>query len=529
MKFKRHILLFAVILSLLQPAALAVSDKVSLSLVEDFEKFEIGSNANFYTSSGVAVRNEDGNNYLELFSDAAKPVSASKTVRPIANEAVLEFKIKELNPNTNFTLNLRDDTYGKSSICFFRENSINIGDEVIGFDETDDWIKFVFVLNLKRNKCTLTVNDEISYDDIPLSFDGDKICGIEYVFTDTNKSTAKIDDVRLYPGNSVREEYSLLSIDGKAEYIMKNNIALFLDYERAVADNKVVTIDEENTEVKPFLFDDKTFVPLRFVSERLGAEVKWEDSEKRVSISLDETSIDLWIDKKEMSVNGSMRNTDTVPILHGGRTYVPLRLVSETLNKTVTWDERGLIVISGDDSINTVEESSTIKTMLIDEITGSDFTFVDNEKIQITSSLDNIRMKKLDVVSVVADYEPEEANIAENAVDGDLSTRWASDRSGTNITLDLGEEKTINGYAVAWMNGGLRVNNYQLEYSIDGENWTDPIRKVSSGKSDMYEFYEIAPISARYVRYSGFGTVTHDGVEAAWNSICEFAVFEEGE
>ncbi len=529
MKFKRHILLVAVILSLFQSAVLAVSDKVSLSLVEDFEKFEIGSNANFYTSSDVAVRNEDDNNYLEFFSDAAKPVSASKTVRPIENEAVLEFKIKELNPNANFTLYLRDDTYGKSSICFFRENSVNIGDEVISFEESADWIKFVFVFDLKQDKCTLTVNDEISYDDISLTFAGDKICGIEYVLINTEKSIVKIDDVRLYPGDTIQEEYSLLSIDGKAGYVMEENIALFLDYEFAVADNELVQIDEENKAVKPFLFEDKTFVPLRFVSEQLGAEVKWEDSEKKVSISLDETALDLWIDKKEMYVNGSMTGTDTAPILRDGRTYVPLRLVSETLNKTVTWDERGLIIVSNDNAINTVAESSIIKTMLIDEITGSDFAIVDNEKIQITSSLDKIRMKKIDVVSAVADYEPQEENIAVNAIDNDLATRWSSDRSGTNITLDLGEEKIVSGYALAWMNGSIRVNYYQIEYSVDGENWTEPVKKVSSGKSAVYEFYNIAPVTARYIRYSGFGTLTHDGVEGTWNSINEFVVFEEGE
>lgn len=528
MNFGKHLVLAAAVLTFAASSAAAVSDSVSLTLVEDFDKYESGQSANFYTTSGAAVAKDGANGYMGFVSSEAKPETAAKTVRPVSDTAVLEFKVKDLTPEANFSVYLRDESYAREQVFFLRENAVNSADKSVAFGNGEDWTRLVFVFDLKNGECSLSV-DEGEAVKIPMTFGGKKICGVEFVLVGTDNATAKLDDVRFYPGSEMRDEYDLLSMDGKKQYIMKNNVALFLDYSTAVCNNEPVAIDKDDEEIKPVISDGYTLVPLRFVSEGLGADVLWDGDEQIITVSLGEISAKMQIGKKEITVNGETRDADIAPVLIGGRTMVPLRLVAETLEKKVTWDDRGLIVVSADDMINTVAESDTIKDKLIYEMTGSAFLFVDGEKVQTTDSLKNIHMKKIDAVSVVADYEPQEENSAANSIDGDLGTRWSSDLTGTNITIDLGEEKNIGGYAVAWSNGSLRVNYYRIEYSADGVSWTGTVDKISSGTSEGYEFYRTEPIKARYVRYSGFGTLTHEGIAGSWNSVSEFVVFEEGE
>lgn len=105
---------------------------------------------------------------------------------------------------------------------------------------------------------------------------------------------------------------------------------------------KVVVNDEELTfpDAGPYINADKrTMVPLRFVSEALGCAVEWEESGKSVLISREGKTISLTIGRKIVLVDGVRREMDTTPVLKDGRTMVPLRFVSEFLDKKVDWDQ----------------------------------------------------------------------------------------------------------------------------------------------------------------------------------------------
>ena len=60
------------------------------------------------------------------------------------------------------------------------------------------------------------------------------------------------------------------------------------------------------------------------------------------------TVVELWVGSGAYSVNGYLRYADTKPIIMEGRTFVPLRVVSEALGADVAWNEEyQLVVISG--------------------------------------------------------------------------------------------------------------------------------------------------------------------------------------
>jgi len=104
-----------------------------------------------------------------------------------------------------------------------------------------------------------------------------------------------------------------------------------------------------DTDVKPYIDpSNRTMVPIRFVAEALGSEVKWEQKTKEVTVQRRDNNVLLRVDKKEYTVNGKGRMMDTVPVLlPPGRTMVPIRFVAEALGCTVDWDKgtRTVIII----------------------------------------------------------------------------------------------------------------------------------------------------------------------------------------
>lgn len=83
----------------------------------------------------------------------------------------------------------------------------------------------------------------------------------------------------------------------------------------------------------------RTLVPVRFVAESLGAKVGWESKTQTVPITRDVQSIVLTINQNVVQVDGEAVTLDTKAILSGGRTFVPLRFVSEVLGALVDWDD----------------------------------------------------------------------------------------------------------------------------------------------------------------------------------------------
>jgi hypothetical protein len=87
------------------------------------------------------------------------------------------------------------------------------------------------------------------------------------------------------------------------------------------------------------MINGKTFVPLRQVSELLGADVNWVNETRTISIKLDNQSITLKIDSPEVTINGKSLTANSAPQIKENTTIVPLRLVSEALGANVQWDD----------------------------------------------------------------------------------------------------------------------------------------------------------------------------------------------
>ncbi len=101
----------------------------------------------------------------------------------------------------------------------------------------------------------------------------------------------------------------------------------------------------EKLDTAPIIREGRTLLPIRYVAEPLGAEVGWNQAERKVTIILEETVIELWIGQNRARVNGMYlfideANHDVMPIIvPPGRTMLPLRFIAETLGCQVDWGE----------------------------------------------------------------------------------------------------------------------------------------------------------------------------------------------
>lgn len=106
---------------------------------------------------------------------------------------------------------------------------------------------------------------------------------------------------------------------------------------RVFVDGKAVAFPDQ----KPYLDkNSRTLVPVRFVSEALGAKVDWDNTNRQVTVTDEVASkaIKLWVGKKEYEVNGVKQTMDTEAILTAqSRVMVPMRFVSEGLGVFVDY------------------------------------------------------------------------------------------------------------------------------------------------------------------------------------------------
>ncbi len=79
-------------------------------------------------------------------------------------------------------------------------------------------------------------------------------------------------------------------------------------------------------------------VPMRGIFEALDAVVDWDGETRTVTGRKGDITVSLTIDSKLVSVNGKMMELDVPATIIDARTFVPTRFVSESLGANVNWD-----------------------------------------------------------------------------------------------------------------------------------------------------------------------------------------------
>ena len=92
-------------------------------------------------------------------------------------------------------------------------------------------------------------------------------------------------------------------------------------------------------DVAPVIRNDRTMLPARFVAEALGASVEWNEAAQKVTITKENTVIEITIGSNIAFVNGMEVILDSPAFIENSRTYLPLRFIAENLGAEVEWNQ----------------------------------------------------------------------------------------------------------------------------------------------------------------------------------------------
>ena len=99
-------------------------------------------------------------------------------------------------------------------------------------------------------------------------------------------------------------------------------------------------------DVAPIIKNSRTMLPARFVAENLGAKVIWKESEpEKVGIQKGDTRILIVIGSDVAYVNGKEIKLDSPAVIVDDRTYCPVRFICENLGANVEWKAKTQEVI----------------------------------------------------------------------------------------------------------------------------------------------------------------------------------------
>lgn len=128
----------------------------------------------------------------------------------------------------------------------------------------------------------------------------------------------------------------------------------------ATAATDVIRVYVDDVEIKfpdqkPFINkDNRTMVPVRFVSNALGAKVEWTENVKMVVINYEGKTILLTVGENFARIGTKKISLDTSATIVNNRTMIPLRFVSECLGGNVYWNgkEKKIFITTKLPSVN---------------------------------------------------------------------------------------------------------------------------------------------------------------------------------
>ena len=103
--------------------------------------------------------------------------------------------------------------------------------------------------------------------------------------------------------------------------------------------SRIVNVDNEAViyDAAPVIRNDRTLGPIRIITEALGGKVDWNGATKEVTLSINDKEI-------KMTIGKTLEKYGVAPVIIDGRTFVPVRFVADELGANVVWDDATKIV-----------------------------------------------------------------------------------------------------------------------------------------------------------------------------------------
>lgn len=112
-------------------------------------------------------------------------------------------------------------------------------------------------------------------------------------------------------------------------------------------------------DVEVEMYRNTTYVPIAFVANELGASVQWK--QPQIIITQGKNTIVCTVGDCNATINGEHIAFYNAPYISNGRTYVPLRFISEQLGCSIQYDEQTESILLTKNATPTNKMASEVK------------------------------------------------------------------------------------------------------------------------------------------------------------------------
>lgn len=130
------------------------------------------------------------------------------------------------------------------------------------------------------------------------------------------------------------------------DLIAENQNKIKADACFTIGQNNYLLLGKEySMDVAPFVEKDRTYLPLRYLAYSLGIpedNVKWDESNKTVSLQKENISVRLTVGSNIFFINGKEESMDVFPIMNKNRVFLPARFVAQAFGYKVSWDGKSV-------------------------------------------------------------------------------------------------------------------------------------------------------------------------------------------
>ncbi len=153
-----------------------------------------------------------------------------------------------------------------------------------------------------------------------------------------------------------------VSVKAEEKDFFENSVILLVDSPMCYVNGKMKPVGD----VAPTILNDRTLVPVRFLTESFGGTVQWNDDTKTAVLNYGDDIIDVPVGENKIVVNGESRTLDVGAAIVSDRTMLPVRAISEALGKVVGYND-GIISLT-DNDVEKYDENSPYSGMTMNAI-----------------------------------------------------------------------------------------------------------------------------------------------------------------
>jgi len=113
----------------------------------------------------------------------------------------------------------------------------------------------------------------------------------------------------------------------------KTKVEMIVGKTAATVNGKAITLDSA-----PIVLNGTTYVPVRFVSDAMGAKLLFNGNTGQVTVLRGNKLMEMTLGQKDLILNGVLQSSEVAPIIRNNRTLIPVRLFSEKLGLKVGYD-----------------------------------------------------------------------------------------------------------------------------------------------------------------------------------------------